>query len=51
MRGKTILVTDDVLTTGATLGALAEKLKKAGAKEVYAATAASVEYTPFKPAE
>lgn len=51
VRGKTILVTDDVLTTGATLGALAEKLKKAGAKEVYAATAASVEYTPFKPAE
>lgn len=48
--GKSLLVADDVLTTGATLDAVCSKLKKAGAKEVCAATAASVEYLPFTPA-
>lgn len=44
VKGKSVLVVDDVLTTGATLDAVVSKLKKAGAAEVFAATAASVEY-------
>ena len=47
VKGKMILVVDDVLTTGATLDAVSEKLKKAGAYEVFAATVASVEYSPI----
>lgn len=44
VKGKKILVVDDVTTTGATLNAVAECLKKAGAEEVYCVTAASVPY-------
>lgn len=36
----TVLLVDDVMTTGATMGAAARTLKKAGAKAVYAAIAA-----------
>jgi ComF family protein len=42
--GKTLIVVDDVLTTGATANAICDTLKKAGAKAVYFATVASVEY-------
>ena len=38
--GKTVLVIDDVATTGSTLSACAEALMTAGAKEVYALTVA-----------
>lgn len=38
--GKTILVADDVMTTGATLSECAKALKKAGAGRVYALTVA-----------
>lgn len=44
LKGKSILLTDDVLTTGATADAMTKKLKTAGAAKVFFATVASVEY-------
>ena len=48
IKDKTILLVDDVLTTGATSDAACRKLLEAGAKRVYFATVASVEYKQFK---
>ena len=42
VKGKKILIVDDVLTTGATSGELASLAKKSGAKSVYLLTVASV---------
>ncbi len=42
---KTVLLIDDVLTTGCTVNACAKVLKKNGAMAVYAATVATVTYT------
>ncbi len=42
LKGKTILVIDDVLTTGVTMDLVAKELKKMGASKVYALTVASV---------
>ncbi|MDO9391419.1 MAG: ComF family protein [bacterium] len=41
VRGKTIILIDDVLTTGATIGSCAGKLLEAGASKVLALTAAA----------
>lgn len=43
VKGKRILVIDDVLTTGATANAVAKVLKRVGAKSVYLLTVASVQ--------
>lgn len=40
VRGRVLVVVDDVMTTGATLDECAKALRKAGAREVYAATVA-----------
>ena len=42
IKDKTVLIVDDVTTTGATGEAIAERLKKAGAKIVYLLTVASL---------
>lgn len=42
IKDKTVLVIDDVTTTGATAEVIADKLKRAGAKQVYLLTIASV---------
>lgn len=40
VKGKTVLIIDDILTTGATLSECAKILKSAGAETIYAATVA-----------
>lgn len=45
IQDKAVLLVDDVLTTGATADEISMCLLKAGAKKVYLATVASVEYT------
>lgn len=44
IKGKAVLLVDDILTTGATADEVAKCLLKAGAEKVYLATIASVEY-------
>lgn len=44
LKGKSILLLDDVLTTGSTANACARALKKAGAKSVYVLTIASTQH-------
>lgn len=51
IKGKRVLLVDDVLTTGATAEEVSRKLLSCGASEVYLVTAASVEYKPFRPDE
>jgi len=42
IKDKNVLIIDDVTTTGSTAHAISQKLKKAGAKEIYLLTIASV---------
>ncbi len=44
VRGKKLILIDDVMTTAATADAVAAALRKRGAKNIYFATVASVEY-------
>jgi predicted amidophosphoribosyltransferase len=46
LRGRTVIVTDDIYTTGATLNACAAALRAAGAREVYGATILRLELRP-----
>lgn len=49
VRGRNILLVDDILTTGATARAAAQSLKKAGAASVYVATLARARRVNFNP--
>lgn len=42
MRGRTVVIVDDVLTTGATVEAIAKRLKRAEVGRIYVLTAARV---------
>ena len=42
IKGKNILIVDDVMTTGATLNECAKVLKHAGARKIFVATFARV---------
>ena len=42
VRGKTVVLLDDILTTGATMGEAARVLLTAGAKEIHGAAVAAV---------
>ena len=46
IKGKKLLLIDDVMTTGATVEIICNELKRAGAKEVYVLTVASVSKGP-----
>ena len=48
IRGKTIWLLDDILTTGATASEAARTLLTAGAKQVYCAVVAAANHENFK---
>jgi predicted amidophosphoribosyltransferase len=46
LEGKRYIIVDDVLTTGATLGACAAALKQAGAASIHAITVTTASLSP-----